>query len=64
MDDEGIPSTALREIAILKKMRHPNVVNVIDIAFNNTNIVKLSSTTKKGTNSLQFLKRLCTFALK
>ena len=38
MDDEGIPSTALREIAILKKMKHPNVVNVIDIAFNNTNI--------------------------
>ena len=38
MDDEGIPSTALREIAILKKMKHPNVVNVVDIAFNNTNI--------------------------
>ena len=38
MDDEGIPSTALREIAILKKMKHPNIVNVIDITFNNTNI--------------------------
>ena len=38
MDDEGIPSTALREISILKKMKHPNVVNVIEIAFNNTNI--------------------------
>ena len=24
--DEGVPSTALREIAILKEMRHPNVV--------------------------------------
>ena len=38
MDDEGIPSTALREIAILKKMRHPNVVDVQGIAFNNNNI--------------------------
>ena len=38
MDDEGIPSTALREIAILKKMKHPNVVNVQGIAFNNNNI--------------------------
>ena len=38
MDDEGIPSTALREISILKKMKHPNVVNVEGIAFNNNNI--------------------------
>jgi len=26
VDSEGIPSTALREISILKKMVHPNVV--------------------------------------
>lgn len=26
VDSEGIPSTALREISILKKMRHPNIV--------------------------------------
>lgn len=25
-DTEGVPSTALREIAILKKMKHPNIV--------------------------------------
>ncbi len=41
MDDEGIPSTALREIAILKKMKHPNVVNVEGIAFNNNNNIEL-----------------------
>jgi len=26
VDSEGIPSTALREISILKKMVHPNIV--------------------------------------
>ena len=41
MDDEGIPSTALREISILKKMKHPNVVNVEGIAFNNNNNIEL-----------------------
>ena len=38
MDNEGIPSTALREIAILKKMKNPNVVNVESIAFGTHNI--------------------------
>ncbi|MCQ2817129.1 MAG: CDC2/CDK family serine/threonine-protein kinase [archaeon] len=28
VESEGVPSTALREIAILKKMRHPNIVEV------------------------------------
>jgi serine/threonine protein kinase len=41
MDDEGIPSTSLREISILKKMKHPNVVNVEGIAFNNNNHIEL-----------------------
>ena len=38
LDNEGIPSTALREIAILKKMKNPNVVSVEAIAFNNHHI--------------------------
>ena len=29
--DEGIPSTALREIALLKELDHNNIVNLIDI---------------------------------
>lgn len=30
-EDEGIPSTAIREISILKQMRHPNIVNLVDL---------------------------------
>ena len=29
--DEGIPSTAIREIALLKELDHPGVIKLIDI---------------------------------
>lgn len=29
--DEGIPSTALREISLLRELRHPGIVNLVDI---------------------------------
>lgn len=38
VDTEGIPSTALREIAILKKMKHPNIVKIVDLSFSDKNI--------------------------
>ena len=34
VDTEGIPSTALREIAILKKMKYPNIVRLKKILIN------------------------------
>ena len=30
-EDEGIPSTSIREISILKQLRHPNIVNLEDL---------------------------------
>lgn len=30
-EDEGIPSTAIREISILKQMNHPNIVKLVDL---------------------------------
>lgn len=31
VEDEGIPSTAIREIALLKQLHHPNIVRLIDV---------------------------------
>ena len=28
-EDEGIPSTAIREISLLKELNHPNIVKLI-----------------------------------
>jgi cyclin-dependent kinase 2 len=30
-EDEGVPSTAIREISILKELPHPHIVNLIDV---------------------------------
>lgn len=30
-EDEGIPSTAIREISILKQLKHPNIISLVDL---------------------------------
>lgn len=30
-EDEGVPSTAIREISMLRELRHPNIVNLEDV---------------------------------
>ncbi|CAG9318449.1 unnamed protein product [Blepharisma stoltei] len=32
-EDEGVPSTTIREISLLKELRHPNIVQLQDIVF-------------------------------
>lgn len=34
VEDEGIPSTTLREIAVLRQLRHPNIVELNDVVQN------------------------------
>lgn len=31
LEDEGVPSTAIREISLLKELRHPNIVSLQDV---------------------------------
>ncbi|GAA6055890.1 hypothetical protein NBRC10513_004935 [Rhodotorula toruloides] len=37
-DDEGVPSTAIREISLLKEMKDPNVVRLLDINHHDTKL--------------------------
>lgn len=34
-EEEGVPSTAIREISILKELHHPNVVNLEEVMYDN-----------------------------
>lgn len=38
-EDEGIPSSAIREVAILKELQHPNIVRLGDVACSSSKIV-------------------------
>ncbi|KRX01199.1 Protein kinase-like domain [Pseudocohnilembus persalinus] len=38
-EDEGIPSTAIREISLLKELQHPNVVRLHDVIHSNNKLV-------------------------
>lgn len=37
-EDEGVPSTAIREISLLKETNHENVVRLLDIVHNDTKL--------------------------
>lgn len=37
-EDEGVPSTAIREISLLKELQHPNIVNLMDVVHHDTKL--------------------------
>ena len=41
LENEGIPSTALREITILRELQHPNIIELKDIICNNNKLYLL-----------------------
>lgn len=48
-EDEGIPSTAIREISLLKELQHPNIVRLFDVVH----------TERKLTLVFEFLDQVC-----
>ncbi|KAE9555346.1 hypothetical protein FO519_001428 [Halicephalobus sp. NKZ332] len=38
-EDEGVPSSALREISLLKQLKHPNVVSLYDVVHSSGSLV-------------------------
>ncbi|KAJ1864840.1 Cyclin-dependent kinase catalytic subunit [Coemansia sp. RSA 989] len=38
VDDEGVPSTAIREISLLKELQHENIVKLLDIVYNDAKL--------------------------
>ena len=38
-ESEGVPSTAIREISLIKECDHPNIINIKDIVFNENKFI-------------------------
>ena len=41
LENEGIPSTALRRITILRELKYPNIVILLDVILNNSKLYLL-----------------------
>jgi serine/threonine protein kinase len=37
-EDDGVPSTAIREISLLKGLKHPNIVELKEVIYNETEL--------------------------
>merc|ERR1719203_2234636 len=55
--DEGIPSTALREITILKELDHANVVRLIKVIYHSCKLFLVLEYCSKDLKKLYAMKR-------
>jgi len=55
--EDGIPSTALREITILKELNHPNIVRLLNIVYSNEKLFLVLEHCSKDLKKLYSLKR-------
>lgn len=46
--DEGVPCTAIREIALLKGLRHPNIVKLLDVIHTNRKLILVFEFVDRG----------------
>ena len=49
---EGMPATALREIAFLREINHPNIVRLIDVVHSNSELVLVFESMKQDLKQL------------
>ena len=41
-EEEGVPSTAIREISLLKELQHPNIVKLMEVIMQENRLVMSS----------------------
>lgn len=54
-EDEGIPSTAIREISLLKELQHPNIVRLYDVVHTERKLTLVFEFLDQGTRKIRWV---------
>ena len=57
-DDEGVPSAALREICLLKELKHKNIVCLMDVLHRNLRLTMVFEYIDQASTSVVFYTNL------